>query len=263
MWCVYCLLHACLDLNKCNALNNEIHRHRSTDKTLFFIGILVQAVVAINIGHGKEETDRASSSLRGFKKLDQDIEKLYWQTHAHSGYQHWNNGQGNGRDRNGNGATPDYSLTEKELIDTAIASKQAATSAYELAGAAAKEDYDAIKEAVGKLNAAAYLAKAEAELACALLPTESEEDNDENKPDVDNLLQNVSHIEAIANTIAEEATKTADAAELAVTALHAPTLKRELVSVAVFYTKSQADRVASMVELLIMLMVGNAGPNGN
>jgi hypothetical protein len=218
---------------------------------------LAQAV-AINIGHGKEETDRASSSLRGFKKLDHNIEKLYWRTHAHSGYQHWNNGQGN-RDRNGNGATSDYSLTEKELIDTAIASKQAATSAFDLADAAANEDFDAIKDAVGKLKDAAYLAKAEAELACALLPTESEEGEEDKQLDIDNLLQNVSNVPAIANAIAHAAKKTADAAEVVVTAIHAPTLNKEFVKAVVLHTKRSADHVASMVSLLMTLMNSNAG----
>ena len=229
---------------------------RSTDKTLLFIGILAQAV-AIDIEHGKEETDRASSSLRGFK-LDHIIEKLHWTTHDESGYRHWNNGQGNGREDR-SGATLDYSLTVKELIDTVLASKQAATSAYKLSDAAAKEDSDAIKEAVGKLKDAAYLAKAEAELACALLPTESEEGEEDKQFNIDNLLQNVSNVPAIANAIAEAAKKTADAAEVAVKAVHAPTLNKEFVSAVVLYTKRNADHVASMVSLLMTLMNSNAG----
>lgn len=193
--------------------------------------------------------------------MDHIIEKLDWTTHDKSGYRHWNNGQGNGRDRNG--ATLDYSLTEKELIDTALASKQAATSAYELADAAANEDSDAIKEAVGKLKDAAYLAKAEAELACAFLPTESEEGEEDKQFDIDNLLQNVSNVPAIANAIAHEARKTVNAAEVAVTAIHADNPDKKFVSAAVLQTKRNADHVASMVSLLMTLMNSNAGSGPN
>ena len=256
--CVVCVVY-CLFCRRVQMISTNVLLHSlPADKTLVFIGILAQAV-AINIGHGKEETDRASSSLRGFKKLDHIIEKLHWTTHK-SGYQHWNNGQGNGRDRK---ATSDYLLTEKELIDTALASKQAATSAYELADAAANEDSDAIKEAVGKLKDAAYLAKAEAELACALLPTESEEGEEDKQFDIDNLLQNVSNVPAIANAIANEAKKTAGAAELAVVAINAPNPDKKFVSAVVRHTKRNAEYVASIVDLLMKLMNSNAGSGPN
>ena len=104
----------------------------------------------------------------------------------------------------------------------------------------------------------------EAELACAFLPSPSETEEEEDKKlDIDNYLQNLSHVEAIANAIAQEAKMTSAAAEQAIVAIHAAELDKHLVSAAVFHTKSKADNVASKVQLLIMLMIGNAGPNEN
>lgn len=244
------------DLNYC-ALYHEI---TSTGKTLLFIGILAQAV-AINMEHAnKEETERASS-LRGFKS--DHIENFHWTTNPDTGYHHWHDqGHGNGRDRNS--AALDYSLTLKELLDTALASKEAATRANELANAAAVNDDDAVKEAIGKLNSAAYLAKAEAELACAYLPAaagKEEDEEDDKKLDINKFLQNISYVEAIANVIAQEAKMTSAAAEQAVVGVLAPEVDKNLVRAAVFNTKNKADKVAAKVQLLITLMIDDAGPN--
>jgi len=130
----------------------SVIKNASTVKTLLIVGMSAQAV-AINIDHEKDETDRASS-LRGFKP--DYIEKLYWTEHHESGYHHWNNG----RDKSDrNNAASDYSLTVKELLDTALASRNATAIATQLAEASAANDYDAVREAVGNLNSAAYLLK--------------------------------------------------------------------------------------------------------
>jgi len=223
----------------------------STVKTLLIVGMSAQAV-AINIDHAKEETERASS-LRGFKP--DYIEKLYWTEHHESGYHHWNNGHDKS-DRNN--AASDYSLTAKELLDTALASRNATAIATQLAEASVANDYDAVREAVGNLNSAAYLAQSEAVLACAFLPAEEEEDEEE-KIDIENLLQNITHVEGIANAIGQAAKLTSSAAEGAIVAVNAADPVKSVVSSAVFHTKTRADIVVTMVEQLTWMMITNAG----
>mmetsp|Transcript_16919 Transcript_16919/g.25121 ORF Transcript_16919/g.25121 Transcript_16919/m.25121 type:complete len:236 (+) Transcript_16919:3-710(+) len=223
----------------------------SSLKTLLIVGMSAQAV-AINIDHAKEETERASS-LRGFKP--DYIEKLYWTQHQDSGYHHWNNGHDKS-DRNSE--EPGYSLTVKELLDTALASRNATALATQLAEASVANDYDAVREAVGNLNSAAYLARNESVLACAFLPAEEEEDEEENI-DIENLLQNITHVEGIANAIGEAASMTTSAAEGAIVAINAADPVKSVVSSAVFHTKTRADTVVTMVEQLTMMMISNAG----
>lgn len=222
----------------------------SSLKTLLIVGMSAQAV-AINIDHEKDETDRASS-LRGFKPVV-PVEKLYWTEHHESGYHHWNNG----RDKSDrNNAASDYSLTVKELLDTALASRNATAIATQLAEASAANDYDAVREAVGNLNSAAYLAQSEAVLACAFLP---EGEDEEEKIDIENLLQNISHVEGIANAIGQAAKLTSSAAEGAIVAINAAVPVKSVVSSAVFHTKTLADVVVTMVKQLTLMMISNAG----
>lgn len=235
---------------------------------LFIVGISAQKEVVAIIDHATEETEeqQSSSSLRGFKPSY--VEKLYWEEKQDTGYQHWNpnpnpNGQGQGQDgRDREAAASDYSMTLKELIDTAIASNEAATAAKEVADASVAIDYEAVREAVGKLNSAAYHANEEAVLACAYLPTVQEEetlDSDEEDEKVINLLQDITHVEGIANAIAKAAKRTAENAERAVEAIQAASPVRNVISSTVFDTKSQADTVVTMVQQLTFMMIGNAG----
>lgn len=227
----------------------SVIKNASTVKTLLIVGMSAQAV-AINIDHEKDETDRASS-LRGFKP--DYIEKLYWTEHHESGYHHWNNG----RDKSDrNNAASDYSLTVKELLDTALASRNATAIATQLAEASAANDYDAVREAVGNLNSAAYLAQSEAVLACAFLP---EGEDEEEKIDIENLLQNISHVGGIANAIGQAAKLTSSAAEGAIVAINAADPVKSDVPSAVFHTKTRADGVVTMVEQLTWMMISNAG----
>lgn len=232
---------------------------------LFIVGISAQKAVVAIIDHATEDTEeQSSSSLRGFKPSY--VEKLYWEQQS-SGYQHWNpnpnpNGQGQGQDgRDREAAASDYSMTLKELIDTAIASNEAATAAKEVADASVAIDYEAVREAVGKLNSAAYHANEEAVLACAYLPTVQEEETLDSEDDekVINLLQDITHVEGIANAIAEAAKRTAENAERAVEAIQAASPVRNVISSTVSATKSQADTVVTMVQQLNFMMIGNAG----
>jgi hypothetical protein len=223
--------------------------------------------------HHRDQEDESDvrGALRGFKKEEGELQKLWWQGQGNTtstGYQHWNpkpNPNAHGAER---WARKDYSMTTMALMQVALESKAAAIAANEAAAAASRaanetdaaakaRNFADLRTAVEKLLDDATAAEAASCVAFEMLKIANEEDDEDES--TSSLIQNVAAVPGIAEEIAKQATQTAHFAERAVEAINQQPMPNdnEVISSTV-HTKVQAKATLKMVEDLVTLMISNA-----
>jgi hypothetical protein len=231
---------------------------------------VVQEQLNLHHHHRDQEDESVRGALRGFKKKEGELQKLWWQGQGNTtstGYQHWNpNPNAHGAER---WARKDYSMTTMALMQVALESKAAAIAANEAAAAASRatnetdaaskaRNFADLRTAVEKLLDDATAAEAASCVAFEMLKIANEEDDEDES--TSNLIQNVAAVPGIAEETAKQATQTAHFAERAVEAINQQPMPNdnEVISSTV-HTKVQAKATLKMVEDLVVLMISNAG----